>query len=271
MPAIAIATPFNISLDFTIAPFWKRMLAYAIDVVILIAYRLAYVFTIANNLPDDDSLQLVLAIFIFYLPVLLYHFLSEVFFSGQSIGKRLMGIRVVNITGNNASISQYLIRLMFRSYILAPLAGMIIAALFVDLTASDTGLYYGMSTVLTLLASLGMFLYYILNKYGQRLGDMLASTLVIETRAEADFHKTIYLDIVEEQYQVKYPQVMRLTDRDINGIRNMLDVKRITPESESYMYKIAARIESVLDIKSDQDPYGFLSQLLRDYNFLTSK
>ena len=64
---------------------------------------------------------------------------------------------------------------------------------------------------------------------------------------------------------------MRLTDRDINGIRNMLDVKRITPESENYMYKISARIESVLSIKSDQEPYEFLSQLLRDYNFLTSK
>ena len=180
MPAIAIATPFNISLDFTIAPFWKRMLAYAIDLVILFVYCLAYIYVIAANLPDNDSLQLILGIFICYLPILLYHFLSELFFSGQSIGKKILGIRVVNITGNEASISQYLIRLMFRSYILAPLAGMIIANLFVDLTSSDEGLYKGMSTVFTLLASLGMFLYYVLNKYGQRLGDMLASTLVIE-------------------------------------------------------------------------------------------
>ena len=64
---------------------------------------------------------------------------------------------------------------------------------------------------------------------------------------------------------------MRLTDRDINGIRNLLDVKRITHESEAYMLRISMRIEDVLGIKREQEPFEFLAQLLRDYNYLTSK
>ena len=271
MPAIAIDTPFNISLDFTIAPFWKRLLAYVIDVVILLIYRMAYYFALARYLPDDEGTRKLVDIFVLGLPVILYHFLMETFFSGQSIGKKALGIRVVNFTGNEASISQYLIRMLFRSYMLAPLATIIIISLFYDITKADMTIVIIVFMLTFMLASLGMFLYYILSKYGQRLGDMMANTLVIETRAEADIHKTIYLDIVQESYEVKYPEVMRLTDRDINGIRNLLDVKRITSESEAYMQRIATRIEDVLGIKSDQHAYDFLAQLLRDYNYLTSK
>lgn len=271
MPAVAISTPFNISLDLNIAPFWKRMLAYLIDVVLLFVYRLAYIYLIADHLPDEEGMRKLVEILLFVLPVALYHFLMEVFFSGQSVGKKLMNIRVVNFTGNEASVSQYLIRLLFRSYLLAPLAVIIIISIFYDLTSADFGIVIVLFLLLFGLANLGLFLYYVLNKYGQRLGDMLANTLVIETRAEADIHQTIYLEISDEAYKVRYPEVMRLTDRDINGIRNLLDVKRVTRDSEAYMQRIAARIEQVLGIRNDQEPYDFLAQLLRDYNFLTSK
>ena len=271
MPEVAISTPFNISIDLTIAPVWKRGLAYVIDILILYAYRLIYVFVIQDNLPNHEGWHKLLQLFLFILPVALYHFLMEVFFSGQSLGKRIMNIRVVNFTGNEASVSQYLIRLLFRSYILAPLAVLVLISIFYDLNSPDTSMIIVLIILLFALANMGMFLYYVLNKYGQRIGDMLANTLVIETRAETDIHKTIYLEITDQSYKVRYPEVMRLTDRDINGIRNMLDIKKATKDSEAYMHRIAARIEEVLGIQSGQEPYDFLAQLLRDYNFLTSK
>src|SRR5262249_46269635 len=153
---------------------------------------------------------------------------------------------------------QYLIRLLFRSFGLIPL----LIGVFYQFFRTDSVILIS----LTMLAMIGMFLFYILSKYGQRLGDRLANTLVIENRAKADIHKTIYFEITDQAYQVKHPEVMRLTDRDINGIRNLLDVKRITTEQEAYMARISARIEEVLGIKSTQEPYDFLAQLLRDYN-----
>jgi hypothetical protein len=195
----------------------------------------------------------------------------EVFFHGQSIGKRLMGIRVVNFMGNEASISQYLIRLLFRSYFLVPLVASVVVSLFYDVTTADMKTMILVAIAVLFSAALGMFLYFVLSKYGQRLGDKLANTLVIEDRAKADFHKTIYLEIDDQAYQVRYPEVLKITDRDINGIRNLLDVKRITKEHEAYMVRIAARITEVLGITTTQEPYDFLAQLLRDYNFLTSK
>ena len=268
MSIVTIATPFNIDLELSIANFGKRLLAWIIDTAIQVGYYFAYVFVVHDNLPYNESLRMVCGILFCALPIISYHFLMEVFFNGQSIGKRAVGIRVVNFTGNGASISQYLIRLLFRSFGLVP----IVVAILVNMVSGfndSTTWVWGM--LLLMAASGGMFLMYVLSKYGQRLGDRLANTLVIESRAVADIHKTIYLNIQDEGYVVKYPEVMKLTDRDINGIRNLIDVKRITKDSETYMARIAGRIEEVLEIKSNEDPYNFLAQLLRDYNYLTSK
>ncbi len=271
MPVISIATPFNIELEFATATFTKRALAFLIDCIILWLYWLAFNFSVYRILPDNDAVRTLIVVAGYILPTTLYHFLMEVFFHGQSLGKKAMGIRVVNMTGNEASISQYLIRLLFRSAFLAPLlAGVIISILF-DISTSRDEMMFVIAILIFFGSAFGMFMYYALNKRGQRLGDTLANTLVIEDRAKADIHKTIYLEIADEAYKVRYPEVMRLTDRDINGIRNLLDVKRITKEHEAYMERISQRITEVLSITAQQEPYDFLAQLLRDYNFLTSK
>ena len=152
-----------------------------------------------------------------------------------------------------------------------PLLVSVVIALTFDVTSARSEIMIGLWLLTFSLASIGMFMYFVMSKYGQRLGDKLANTLVIEDRSKADFHKTIYLEISDHGYQVRYPEVMRLTDRDINGIRNLLDVKRITKEHEAYMQRISDRITEVLGITTEQEPYDFLAQLLRDYNFLTSK
>ena len=38
MPAIQINTPFNLALDFEVAALHKRILAYLVDVIVLIIY-----------------------------------------------------------------------------------------------------------------------------------------------------------------------------------------------------------------------------------------
>lgn len=268
MSIVTIATPFNIDLELTVASFGRRIVAWLIDTSLQVFYYLAYVFAVHNKLPNITSIQVVCGILLCVLPILSYHFLMEVFFNGQSLGKRILGIRVVNFTGNGASISQYLIRLLFRSFGLVPLVVAIMLDMVSGFNSSETWVW---AILLLMGAGGGMFVLYLLSPYGQRLGDRLANTLVIESRAKADIHKTIYLHIGEENYNVKYPEVMRLTDRDINGIRNLLDVKHISSETAAYMSRIASRIEEVLKIKSTQAPNEFLAQLLRDYNFLTSK
>jgi hypothetical protein len=102
----------------------------------------------------------------------------------------------------------------------------------------------------------------------QRLGDLAAGTVVVDTKYKMDIQETIYVEVDTTAYEPKYPQVLKLTDRDISGIRNLLSGK-ITKESENYMYRVAYRIEEVLQVKMNGDPDFFLQTLLKDYNYLT--
>lgn len=268
MPLISIATPFNIELEFHTAPTGKRILAWLIDGVILYLYELAFSRAVGDALPDNGWLRMIIIVFGMVLPVLLYHFLMEVFFNGQSIGKKLVGIRVVSMQGNAASISQYLIRLLFRSWFLVPVVTMVLVSILYELGATRYDVLFAIALMLMLASIAGLFLYYAVNKNGQRLGDTLANTLVIEDRAKAALHQTIYLDIAEEHYQPRYPEVMRLTDRDINGIRNLIGNRRLNREHEAYMARIAARIAEALQLEVQEEPRVFLEQLLKDYNYL---
>ena len=49
------------------------------------------------------------------LPVLFYYPMMEILTNGQTVGKKIMGIRVITLEGGQASISQYLFRWMFRT------------------------------------------------------------------------------------------------------------------------------------------------------------
>lgn len=271
MPLISIATPFNIELELQTASMSRRGLAWLIDCVILFLYELAFGRAVAGSLPDDDVLSSMIVLFGMVLPVLLYHFLMETFFNGQSIGKKLLGIRVVSMQGNAASLSQYLIRLLFRSWFLVPVVTGVFAGILSDTGIERPDVLLTLAMLFLIGAIVGLFLYYAVNKHGQRLGDTLANTLVVEDRARTDLHQTIYLEIADAGYEPKFPQVMRLTDRDINGIRNLLSNRRRNREHNAYMERITARIKDALQIETELPAQFFLEQLLYDYNFLSGK
>lgn len=262
MSVVSVATPFNIDLEFNIASFGRRFLAWLIDTVIQVLYVFAYVQVIDDAF--EGRMRYLMIVLLLALPLSLYHFLFEVFLNGQSIGKKALGIRVVNVLGNRASISQYLIRLMFRSFTIIPLLWFVL----MDVLGREQ---YAITLLLFTGVAITLFITFLNSKLGQRFGDRLADTIVIEEKAKAEFHKTIYQEVAEDNYQVQYPQVMNLTDRDINGIRNLLDQRRITRDTQAYMDRIATRICQVLDIQTGQDSYGFLHQLLRDYNWMSRK
>ncbi len=265
MPLISIATPFNIELELHTASIGKRGLAWLIDGVLIYLYELAFYHAAGDSLPDEDWLRTMVIVLCVLLPVVLYHFLMEVFFNGQSIGKKLVGIRVVSMEGNAASISQYLIRLIFRSWFLVPVVTMVLLSLFFDFSALNQDWFFAIGALLFLGITGGMLLYYLVNKRGQRIGDALANTLVIEDRARADLKQTIFLQVSNEHYQPLYPEVMHLTDRDINGIRNILSSKK----QDAYLEDLAENITSALHIETKLPAKQFLEQLLYDYNFLS--
>jgi len=238
---LAVSTPFNIDLELAIAPFGKRLGAWAIDIAVLLLYTIAFYQLVFDEIYMDENTSTFVGLLAFGVPWALYDFLQEVFFHGQSIGKRAVGIRVVDIGGAEASVSQLMLRSVLR---------------IVDFAPATFGLPALISALVT--------------KNSQRIGDLVAGTVVIERGLRVHIGQTIYQAVDEQNYHALYPQVMRLTDRDLNGIRNLLNV-RATKDTEIYAAQVAHRIKEVLGIESNLETRRFLEKLLEDYNYLSGK
>lgn len=258
MAKLNVLTPFNIELEFDIAPLGKRALAYFVDVMVGVVYVLLLRLTILETAVDFEGLLDVSQFFLIVLPLFFYHFVSEMLMNGQSAGKKIVGIRVVNKNGNAASISQYLLRwiLSLPNVLFAPVAGYLI--------------WYSpwLSFVALGILALPDIICYAVTKSGQRIGDLAANTVVVNTRHSMDIEQTIFREVsTDTGYQPKYPEVMRLTDKDINSLRNLLKQKR-TKDLDTYTHRVAERIETVLKISNNSgDAYHFFEELLTDYNY----
>ncbi|KAA5536423.1 RDD family protein [Taibaiella lutea] len=266
MALITINTPFNIDLEFSLAAFYKRMFAWLIDLLVVFIYCYIMLFFVYQNVIDEnrwnaitkDNLSLLLLIGTVLVPVMLYHLLFEIFMNGRSPGKFFMGIKVINMEGASATISQLLLR-----WILCLANYFLIVVIFITSPIYLFTIAFFMGVV-----SLPDIICIAVTKHSQRFGDLAAGTVVVDTRYKMDIHETIFMDLQGQTYQPVYPEVLKLTDRDINGIRNLLAGK-LNTDTENYMMRVAYRIEEVLNIKMNGEPVFFLQTLLKDYNYLT--
>src|ERR1051325_11945931 len=109
MSIVRIATNFNIDIEFTAPPFYRRLLAWVIDIVIQIFYIIVAVKFLRwiddglRPIEDNDVMMWAISM-VLLLPFLLYHVVLEITMHGQSIGKKIMGIKVVSENGGRPSI-----------------------------------------------------------------------------------------------------------------------------------------------------------------------
>ena len=267
MSVVKIATNFNIDVEFVSPPFYRRLVAWIIDLFIQIFYLILaakfYSWISFNSGYSNDAAYNLWAVgLLLILPFLVYHLVCEITMNGQSIGKRIMGIKVIGENGGKPSIGQYIIRWLIRTsdFTLFLMIMMLPYAQFYG-----PQIYWGFAGVLILLAT-DIILVNMRNQ--QRLGDILAHTLLINTRQKETINDTIFLD-VEKEYIPSFPQVMLLSDRDINSLKSILDTAR-----RRHDYNLAEmasdKIKSHLKIDTSLSPFDFLEILLKDYNYLSA-
>lgn len=263
MPIIQIETAFNIDLEFEIAEVHKRLLAYLVDFSILILFftSMKYFYYGGFNLVSIGTLKshVGLDILTISIPMLLYSLTCEVFMNGQTIGKKILNIRVISLDGEEPSLSQYLIRWIFKVFEWP---------FFFGYT------YFSLQSILGYIIITGFWglvvlIFIAVSKKNQRLGDIAANTVVVNTKSPFSVDDTIFMDIAEKDYVVTFPEVLKLSDRDINTIKNVVNLYRREHNSQT-CDRVASKVQEVLHIHSDMYSINFLETLLSDYNYLAN-
>jgi uncharacterized RDD family membrane protein YckC len=257
---VPVNTAFNIDVDFEIAEFHKRLLAYAIDYGILIIYLFSMKFLLYGGFSLRFDRNIGLDILVISLPMLLYSLFFELWMNGQTIGKKIMGIRVISIEGGEPTLGQFIMRWITKFYEWPFLFG------FIYFTFGSLMVY----TFITALLGIVVVVIIAISAKNQRLGDIIAGTVVVNTKTKLSVNDTVFMQVNTTDYKVTFPTVMRLSDRDINTIKGV-----VTQASKNNNYdmcnRVAYKVKDVLKIETAMYPEQFLEKLLEDYNYLATK
>lgn len=235
MDKFQIETAQNVNIVQNAAGVGERILAFLIDLLILIAYAII-VSVIFSWIDVSSDFDWVIGMTI-GLPIFLYHLLWEMFWDGRSPGKAAMKLRVVKLDGSKPAFSNYLIRWLMR---------------IIDITITS-----GALALVTIL----------LNGRGQRLGDLAATTTVITEKKTINFSQTLLMDI-PDSYVPTYPQVTVFTDNEMQTIKNIFtDAKR--NGNHKVILKLSGRVSKVMEITVEGTPIAFIDTVIKDYNYYT--
>lgn len=243
MKNIDIVTSHNVTIEYPLASVGERFLAFLIDIGVLLVW-LFMVILIARNMSFDST---YLVYYFLFMPVfLLYNLTCEMFFGGQSFGKYALGIKVVKLNGQNPGLSECFLRWIFRII--------------------DIGFSLGAFAVLFASA----------NDKSQRLGDMIAKTVVIKLNPPYKYTINDLMNIgssaKSDNYQISYPQVTRYTDEDMLLIKNALERVKKYPNihHNQFIKDLSNKVCEQLSIdKPIEDEKKFLQKILQDYILLT--
>ncbi|MDB2385288.1 RDD family protein [Polaribacter sp.] len=267
MKSLQIKTAQNVQIDFVLANVGQRLLAFVIDNVVKIGYLLMIIFFFDFNVfqeYENDSWTIQAIWLLIMLPVIFYTLYLEILLDGQTLGKKLMRIKVINLDGFKPSISDFAIRWFLRIVDFNSFA--LLAVFLYSMVNSEV-----FDTLLNLLLVLGKIVGLLLisfTKKNQRFGDMIANTTVIYLKDSAKFSDTI-LENITTTYKPTYPNVIRLSDNDARIIKTtFLNAKKTN--DFKMLIKLRTKIIEVTQIQSvHNSDTAFIDAVLKDYNFYT--
>src|SRR2546430_10812837 len=155
---LVVSTPERVSFTYDTATLGSRFLAQFLDLLVLgggvgvLSAGFALVVAAVPGLEGAQGWLVAVWLVFIFVVVVGYFPVSEAVWSGRTLGKLVMHLRVVDVQGGPVNVSQAIVRNLVRLVDFLPL-------------------YYAVGAVT-------MFV----NQRGQRLGDLAAGTVVVRER-----------------------------------------------------------------------------------------
>jgi uncharacterized RDD family membrane protein YckC len=234
---LQIDTPENVTFDYDVAGIGSRFLAAALD-SLLITLWLAFVIVVGVVLStqlaaqDDSTMNWFIAIMstLSFLIFWGYYILFEIFWNGQTPGKRWIKLRVIRVDGTPVTAAEVVIRNLVRLIDLLPAA-------------------YAVGVVC-------MFT----NDKSRRLGDLAAGTLVVHEREAVKLvrpgpsrESALATVIAQGEAPADFP-VDRLRWPDIEIIEEYLLRRGYLPNREQLAGHILSSMYLRLGLPADNAP-----------------
>lgn len=239
MQTIRITTSQNIDIDYELAGLGERIVASLIDYGIFIL--VAILISIAGGSLQSQDIVLIVFLFVYAALYVFYDLACEVFMNGQSVGKKVMKIKVMSLDGSQPRFSQYLLRWLFRIIDFGVTAG---AVALVVAAISDKV---------------------------QRIGDMVAGTILIKTEARVKIDHIAFRPAIDD-YEPVFAGVAQLSEQDINLINDVIN-SYIKTGNNVLVYNMALRIKEHLGVSTppEMNDMRFLQTVLKDYSYQISR
>ncbi len=267
MKTLQIKTAQNVNIKFTVATVFQRLLAFMVDNILKFAYiyfaAQIFDFTSLDDSLNGDGWTIKAMEVLFLLPITFYSLYSEILMNGQTLGKKLLKIKVINIDGFKPSTTDYIMRWFLRIVDFN-----LFMLLFIYVASLGLKDQYALLMAIFMFGKMiGFFLILFTNK-SQRFGDMIANTIVIYLKDDVAFSQTI-LENIKDNYVPTYPNVIKLSDNDARIIK---DTFKTAVKFKDYktLIKLRSKIQEVTGIKSvNNTDKEFIDTVLKDYNFYT--
>lgn len=249
---LIVETPENIFLEFELAGLGSRFLAYLIDTIIqvLILLGVFYVGTVlfgtigllAGSPNMSGTLMSVLSVLALFVVYEGYFIFFETRWQGQSVGKKILHLRVVKDEGYPVSFWDSVLRNLLRVVDAMP-----------PLSFFPS---YGLGSAVLLS-----------NRQAKRVGDFVAGTLVIKERPYHGFEHLSSIQTNPAYVQnIHITNLNRLTDLDVYLLREFFFRKNTWPPDvrQELANKLSDRLRTKLVVSSPTytNPVRFLDDLM---------
>jgi len=253
-----VDTPENVEFAYDIAGIGSRFLAAILDTAILVVAIMALGLVLGILLPrlgiDTDgtlSRNYTVALLFggLFLLVIAYYVLFELFWNGQTPGKRIVGLRTVRSGGRPITFGSSLIRNLIR---------------LADFLPS----FYGLGVVV-------MFI----DRQARRLGDLAAGTLVVKERRAVTLESLSATPALRPLPQLQpgqplpepsMPNIHLLTEQDYDLVQEFLRRRaELGREPRTRLAsQIAGALKTRLALPPEGDPEAFLTAVVTEYQLL---